>query len=97
MRGEILFGLARMDEGRRRERLIADATRVFSLLPCVQIPNSTADYYASIKVARQRLGLSMDENGLWIAATAMALDATLVTNDRDFSAVTNLKVENWLA
>ncbi|MGI8742900.1 MAG: PIN domain-containing protein [Bryobacteraceae bacterium] len=30
----------------------------------------------------------MDENDLWIAATALVLDATLVTRDTDFIGTT---------
>jgi tRNA(fMet)-specific endonuclease VapC len=35
-------------------------------------------------------------NDLWIAAHALALGATLVTNnERDFRRVEGLKIENW--
>lgn len=34
----------------------------------------------------------MDENDLWIAATAMALEAILVSRDSDFDKVEGLRV-----
>jgi predicted nucleic acid-binding protein len=34
----------------------------------------------------------MDENDLWVAATALALGATLVSRDRDFEGVDGLRV-----
>ena len=37
----------------------------------------------------------MDENDLWIAATALALGATLVTRDSDFSGTPGLVIEDW--
>jgi hypothetical protein len=40
--------------------------------------------YSQIKATRQRQGLGLDENDLWIAATAKALGAVLVSSDRDF-------------
>jgi predicted nucleic acid-binding protein len=40
-----------------------------------------------LKVTQQRLGLSLDENDLWIASTALAIGATLVSSDRDFQSV----------
>jgi predicted nucleic acid-binding protein len=37
----------------------------------------------------------MDENDLWIASTAIALGAVLITRDSDFSQVPDLKIEDW--
>jgi tRNA(fMet)-specific endonuclease VapC len=45
-----------------------------------------------VKISQQRFGLPLDENDLWIAATALALDATLVSRDSDFQAVEGLSV-----
>jgi predicted nucleic acid-binding protein len=39
---------------------------------------------------RRQRGLILDENDLWIAATTIALDATLVTRDSDFSGIDGL-------
>jgi predicted nucleic acid-binding protein len=39
--------------------------------------------------------LTFDENNLWIAATAMALDAVLITRDSDFEPLDGLKVDDW--
>lgn len=41
---------------------------------------------------RRQRGLILDENDLWIAATAIALDATLVSRDTDFSGIDGLLV-----
>jgi predicted nucleic acid-binding protein len=45
-----------------------------------------------VKIAQQRRGLPLDENDLWIAATALAMAATLVSRDSDFRAVEGLSV-----
>ncbi len=37
----------------------------------------------------------MGDNDLWIAATALALDATFVTTDDDFAQCQGLRIENW--
>ena len=43
-------------------------------------------------------GTPIGPNGLWIAAHALALGATVVTgNEREFRRVRGLNVENWLA
>lgn len=53
--------------------------------------------YADIRAAVERAGTSVGAMDLLIATHAMALDAILVTgNEREFSYVPGLKVENWL-
>jgi len=37
----------------------------------------------------------LDENDLWIAATARALGAIVVTTDSDFQRVSGLQIEDW--
>jgi tRNA(fMet)-specific endonuclease VapC len=52
--------------------------------------------YGEVRLAL-RQGKNIGQNDLWIAAHALALDAVLVTNnEREFSRVPGLKVENWL-
>jgi len=79
VRGEILYGLARLPPGRRREALTNQAAPLFAAIACAAVPESAGDAYAAIKRAREERGLALDENDLWIAATASALGATLVT------------------
>jgi predicted nucleic acid-binding protein len=46
----------------------------------------------SHKLSRQQHGLTLDENDLWVAATALALGATLVGRDSDFASIDGLAV-----
>ena len=56
-----------------------------------------ATQYGSIRAALEAAGLPIGGNDLLIAAQAMALELTLVTdNTREFSRISGLKVENWL-
>ncbi|MGO9254932.1 MAG: type II toxin-antitoxin system VapC family toxin [Bryobacteraceae bacterium] len=89
-RGEVLFGLERLAKGRRRTELEGKAGKLFAALPCEPIPSVAGDHYASVKISRQRRGLPLDENDLWIAATALAIGATLVSRDKDFQAIEGL-------
>ncbi len=75
VRGEILFGIERMPAGRRR----AELARI-----------AAADFYAGVKRALELRGRPMDENDLWIAATALALGAALVTRDDDLAGIAGL-------
>jgi predicted nucleic acid-binding protein len=92
VRGEILFGIARLPAGKRRVELEEVGTRFLSAFRCEPVPERAAGFYAELKVTRQRSGLSLDENDLWVAATALAIGAQLVSRDRDFAKVPGLNV-----
>ena len=94
-RGEILYGLTRLPPGKRRQDLEAEATNLFNQLDCLPVPEAAGDHYATIKWAAERQGTPLDENDLWIAATALSLSAVLVSTDSDFQRVTGLKLEDW--
>jgi predicted nucleic acid-binding protein len=92
VRGEVLFGIARLPEGRRRAELEELGPQFLAVLRCEPIPERAGDYYAAVKLSRQHLGLTLDENDLWVAATALALGATLVSRDNDFAGIDGLTV-----
>jgi predicted nucleic acid-binding protein len=91
-RGEILFGIARLPAGRRRTELEETGRQFLAALRCEPVPERAGDYYAAVKLARQQRGLTLDENDLWVAATALALGATLVSRDRGFAGIDGLPV-----
>jgi len=53
-------------------------------------------FYARVRTKTERTGLTVGQNDLLIAAQTLALDAVLVTDDRIFAEVPELKIENWL-
>jgi predicted nucleic acid-binding protein len=46
----------------------------------------------NLPVRLKHRGLSLDENDLWVAATALATGATLVSRDSDFRRIDRLAV-----
>jgi tRNA(fMet)-specific endonuclease VapC len=76
VRGEILFGIEKLPDGRRHQELAELATSVLADIPCESVPEAAGDAYGRIRAARQRQGLALDENDLWVAATAKALGST---------------------
>jgi len=92
VRGEILFGIARLPPGRRRTELEETGRQFLATVRCESVPERAGDFYAAVKLARQQRGLTLDENDLWVAATALALGTTLVTRDSDFVGIDGLPV-----
>lgn len=95
VRGEVLFGVARLPEGKRKAALAADAEQAFRVFPTSAMPASAGEVYSQIKASCQAAGRPLDENDLWIAATAIALGATLATMDSDFDEVPGLSIVRY--
>jgi predicted nucleic acid-binding protein len=92
VRGEILFGISRLPEGKRRAELEQMGRQFLDAFHCEPVPARASDFYSAIKLARYSRGLALDENDLWIAATAFSLGATLVSRDQDFAGIEGLTV-----
>jgi tRNA(fMet)-specific endonuclease VapC len=90
---ELRFGVARKGSAR-----LADAySRAMSVIEVRDLPAAAAPIYADIRAHLEQLGNPIGPNDLFIAAHALALEATLVTdNESEFRRVPGLAVENWL-
>jgi predicted nucleic acid-binding protein len=97
VRGEVRYGIERLPQGKRRQELETKALKLFAILPCEPVPEAAGDHYARVKLTRERKGLALDENDLWIAATALALGSVLISRDSDFHQIDGLVVEDWTA
>jgi predicted nucleic acid-binding protein len=92
VRGELLFGIARLPDGRRRAELQEMGSQFLAAFHSEPVPERAGDFYAAVKLGRQQRGLALDENDLWVAATALALGATSVSRDGDSAGVDGLSV-----
>ena len=94
-KAETWFGLEWLQIGFRR-RLIAD--EFYSSVRVLAWPEEAASVYGDIRARLRRTNQNIGLNDVMIAAHAIALDATLVTNNtRHFSRIgPPLKLENWL-
>jgi tRNA(fMet)-specific endonuclease VapC len=90
---ELYFGLAR----NRSDRLASHLQTVLSGLDILPWDAPADERYGEIRAFLQGKGKLIGANDLLIAAHALALDVTLVSdNVREFSRVPGLKLENWL-
>jgi tRNA(fMet)-specific endonuclease VapC len=94
--GELEFGIARLEKGRKRRELArALETVLGTLADVLTIGFKTARRYGGLKSELWRQGRPMGENDLWIAASALEHRLVLVTSDEPFRDVPGLDVENW--
>lgn len=89
---ELEFGLIKKRSLRREEEVRA----VLATIPILPWEHPAERHYALIRAALESAGNPIGNDDLFIAAHALALDATLITaNEREFRRVPGLKVENW--
>lgn len=89
---EVRFGLAKGAGERLREAMMA----VLGSLHVLKLETPVDQIYAETRAAMSKIGKAITPNDLFIAAHALAIDATVVTADQGFRLVPGLKVENWL-
>lgn len=80
------------------KRLFERVDLVLSALEVLPLETPGDLHYGALHHHLARHGTPIGPNDLLIAAHARSLDLTVVTsNDREFSRVPNLQVENWLS
>jgi tRNA(fMet)-specific endonuclease VapC len=92
--GELLAGLARKPLATKLKARFANLCLGVTVL---DLPSSAAAHYGSLRPHLEQKGSVIGGNDLWIAAHALALELTLVTNNtREFKRVPGLQIENWI-
>jgi predicted nucleic acid-binding protein len=95
---EIRYGLGRLPDGRRKDRLLAAATEVFAASSEFIQPfdAGAAGWYAAIVARRDRLGLPIDGFDGQIAAICWTRGAALAThNAEDFEETGIDVIDPW--
>jgi len=84
-------------EKKQSPKLSYNVEQVLNSLPILPLEESIDKVYAEIRVYLERRGLPIGQHDLLIAAHALSLGLTAVTaNEREFTRIENLTVENWL-
>lgn len=102
--GEVIISLITYGElyngalkSRESKAAIQNLRLLAERLPVTPMRAGVAESYGLIRSQLEQQGNIIGNNDLWIAAHAINLDLTLVTNNvREFSRIPELRVENWL-
>ena len=89
--GELRAGVLAATDMPTRDRRLSTLEAALTLQP-VPIDDRVAAAWARLRIVLRDQGLSMPVNDSWIAATAMALDVPVVTQDDDFPLIDELDV-----
>ena len=90
---ELRFGARKLDS----KALTGKIDDLLASLPVLSLDPGADHTYAEIRLQLEQAGTRIGPNDLLIAAHALSLDATVVTNNEThFERVTGLKVVNWL-
>lgn len=90
---ELKFGAAKKGSA----NLTANLEKVLETILIEDFKAPADAAYAELRATLEKAGTPIGQMDMLIAAHALALDATLVTaNEREFSRVLGLRVENWL-
>ena len=92
--GELYCGA---EKSQHRDIAINKLSRLIELIPVVEMTTEVGRYYGEARSSLEKNGSPIGNNDLWIAAHALSLGVTVVTNNTgEFGRVNGLKVENWV-
>ncbi len=89
--GELRAGVLAAGDVATRDRRLATLTRVLMMEP-VPVDAAVADAWATLGIRLRDSRRRMPINSSWIAATAMSLGVSVVTQDADYVEVEGLHV-----
>lgn len=90
--GELRFGA---ENSARREQNLAKLAQFLEHQTILPVDKLTSTYYGYLKHLLKQKGRMIPANDIWIAATAMQHDLTLMTQDAHFNAIDGLTLSAW--
>lgn len=93
VKAELLHGAAKSNKPLEGRRAVMHFIEPFQVIPP---GDDILEKYVAIRLELERTGAIISEADLWIAATALANEGTMVTNNtKEFDRVPGLTVEDW--
>lgn len=90
--GELRYGLAKRPEAKQLHQVVKEFLKRVDVLPW---DSSVSECYGTLRAKLTNQGKSLSSLDLLIAAHALSVNAILITNDKAFSQVPNLKIKDW--
>ena len=92
--GELIYGAYKSHFSKKSQSILED---LISLIPALSMHEQASKHYGEIRNKLEKQGRVIGNNDLWIAAHALSIDATLITNNmKEFRRIPHLKIENWV-
>jgi len=92
--GELIYGAKKSKQVEKNSSIIY---RIAEIFPIIGISRAIMETFVELKVSLERKGQRLDEFDLMIAATALSLNYTLVTNNSThFRRIKGIRLENWM-
>lgn len=89
---ELELGVLRAHDDQTRASRLATLARVRSTYPLLTVDAEIASCFARVAAGELSAGRRLRRHDAWIAATALRHDAAVVTQDKDFSAFSSVRV-----
>jgi hypothetical protein len=89
---ELELGVLRATDGNIRAGRLSTLSRVHATYALLPVDPQVASCFARIAAAERDRGRHLRRHDTWIAATAMRHDATVLTQDADFSSFEEVDV-----
>ena len=90
--GELLYGVAHNPEATSLRKAVEELIKSITPLPW---NSAAANRYGQLKAELQRVGQTLSELDMMIAAHALSASLCLITSDRAFSRIAGLDIVNW--
>ncbi len=90
--GELYVGINRVVNRAKHLKKLID---FLTLCDVALINTRTSEIFGEVSAKLYNKGKPIPSNDIWISATAIQYDFTLVTRDKHFHEIEMLKVEKW--
>jgi tRNA(fMet)-specific endonuclease VapC len=90
--GELRYGVARRPAATKLQQIVEEFLLRVTVLPW---GSDAARQYGHLRADLERLGQPMGNLDVMIGAHALAAGAILISNDRVFTRIKKLRVEDW--
>jgi tRNA(fMet)-specific endonuclease VapC len=91
--GELRFGA---EKSARSAAALRSLNEFIEAVPVLPFDKEAGANYGRLRFDLEQRGRPIGSNDLWIASHCLQLGLTLVTNnEREFSRIPNLAIENW--